>query len=56
MNAAFMSSQPHESGIHALRSGTGGARVTEVCFPVRSALRLMARRERTTIDIKAPAL
>jgi hypothetical protein len=30
MDAAFMSYQEHESVIHALRSGTGGARVTKV--------------------------
>jgi hypothetical protein len=29
MNAAFMSFKPHESGIHAVRSGAGEASVTE---------------------------
>jgi hypothetical protein len=32
MNAAFMSFQPHESGIHAVRSGAGEASVTKVRF------------------------
>jgi len=32
MNAAFMSSQPHESGIHAVWPGAGKASVTEVSF------------------------
>ena len=32
MNAAFMSFQPRESGIHAVRSGAGEASVTEVRF------------------------
>jgi hypothetical protein len=32
LNAAFMSSQPHESGIHAVWSGAGEANVTEVRF------------------------
>jgi hypothetical protein len=32
MNAAFMSFQPHESGIHAVWSGAGEARGTEVRF------------------------
>jgi hypothetical protein len=49
LNAAFMSFEPHESGIHAVWSGAGGASVTEARF--RCALRLVARRERTTIDL-----
>jgi hypothetical protein len=32
MDAAFMSSQPHESGIHAVWSGAGKASVTNVRF------------------------
>jgi hypothetical protein len=32
VNAAFMSFQPHESGIHAVRSVAGEASVTEVRF------------------------
>jgi acyl-coenzyme A synthetase/AMP-(fatty) acid ligase len=32
MNAAFMSSQQHESGIHALRSGARGTGVACVRF------------------------
>jgi hypothetical protein len=36
MNAAFMSFQPHESGIHAVWSGAGGASVTKVPFPVHA--------------------
>jgi hypothetical protein len=32
MDAAFMSFQPHESGIHAVRSGAGEASVTRVRF------------------------
>jgi hypothetical protein len=35
MNAAFMSSQQHERGIHALRSGAGEASVTKVRFRAR---------------------
>jgi hypothetical protein len=52
MNAAFMSFQsfqPHESGIHALWSGSGGVSVTEVRF--RCAPRPAARRERTKINL-----
>ena len=49
MNAAFMSSQPHESGIHAVWSDAGEAGVTEVRF--RRAVRAAARRERTTINL-----
>jgi hypothetical protein len=48
MNAAFMSFQLHECGIHAVRPGAGGASVTKVCF--RCAPRPMARRERTKIN------
>jgi hypothetical protein len=40
MNAAFMSFQPHESGIHAVWFGAGEASVTEVRF--RRAPRLVA--------------
>jgi hypothetical protein len=47
VNAAFMSSQPHESGIHAVWPGAGGVSVTEVRF--RCVLR--ARHERTTINL-----
>jgi hypothetical protein len=36
MNAAFMSSQPHESGIHAVSPGAGEASVTKVRFPARA--------------------
>jgi hypothetical protein len=32
MNAAFMSFQPHETGVHAVWSGAGEASVTEVRF------------------------
>jgi hypothetical protein len=32
MNAAFMSFQPHESGIHAVWLGAGEANVTKVRF------------------------
>jgi hypothetical protein len=32
MNAAFMSSQTHESGTHAVRPGAGEASVTKVRF------------------------
>jgi hypothetical protein len=32
LNAAFMSCQEHESGIHAVWSGAGEASVTEVRF------------------------
>jgi len=36
MNAAFMSFQPHESGIHAVRPGAREAGVTEVRFRARA--------------------
>ena len=49
MNAAFMSSQPHERGIHAVSPGAGEARVTEVRF--RCVSRPVARRERTKINL-----
>jgi hypothetical protein len=35
MDAAFMSFQQHESGIHAVWCGTGGVRVTKVRFHIR---------------------
>jgi hypothetical protein len=35
MDAAFMSLQQHESGIHAVWSGAGEASVTKVRFPAR---------------------
>jgi hypothetical protein len=41
MNAALMLSQLHERGIHTLRSGAGGASVTEARF--RRAPRPVAR-------------
>jgi hypothetical protein len=44
-----MSFQPHESGIHAVWSDAGEASVTEARF--RRALPLVARRERTTINL-----
>src|ERR1700749_3332494 len=47
VNAAFMSFQPHESGIHAGWPGAGEARGAEVRF--RCVLRSAARRERTKI-------
>jgi hypothetical protein len=49
MNAAFMSFQRHEGGIHAVRSGAGEASVTEVRF--RRAPWPAARREWTTINL-----
>jgi hypothetical protein len=49
MNAAFMSFQPHESGIHAVWSGAGEASVTKVRF--RCAQRPVARRGRTTTNL-----
>ena len=48
MNAAFMSFEQHESGIHAVWPGAGGAGGTEVCF--RCVPRPVARREWTTIN------
>ena len=48
VNAAFMSFQPHESGIHAVWSGAGEADVTEVRF--RCTPQPVARRERTKIN------
>jgi hypothetical protein len=55
MNAAFMSFQPpRERGIHAVWSGAGGARGTEVRF--RRAARPVAGRERTTINLTRAAL
>jgi hypothetical protein len=49
VDAAFMSFQPHESGIHAVWSGAGEGSVTGVGF--RGAPRAAARRERTTINL-----
>jgi hypothetical protein len=49
MNAALMSFQPRESGIHAVWTDAGEASVTEVRF--RHVLRLVARRERTKINL-----
>jgi hypothetical protein len=49
MNAAFMSFQPHESGIHALRPVAGEASVTKARF--RCTAQPTARRVRTTITI-----
>ena len=37
MHAAFMSLQPHESGIHAVGPGAGEGSVTKVRFLVRAA-------------------
>jgi hypothetical protein len=37
VNAAFMSYQQHEGGIHAVWLGAGEVSVTEVCFPARTA-------------------
>jgi hypothetical protein len=48
MNAAFMSFQPREGGIHAVWSGAGEGSVTEV--RLGCAQRPAARRERTTIN------
>jgi hypothetical protein len=48
VNAAFMSFQPHESGIHAVWPGAGEASVTEVRF--RCTPRPAARPERTKIN------
>jgi hypothetical protein len=48
VNAAFMSFQLHESGIHAVRPGAGEASVIKVRF--WCAPRPMARRERTMIN------
>jgi hypothetical protein len=48
MNAAFMSYQPHERGIHAVWPGAGEASVTEVRF--WRALWAVAGRERTTVN------
>jgi hypothetical protein len=49
VNAAFMSFQPHEGGIHAVWPGSGEASVTEVRF--RCVLWPVARRERTAINL-----
>ena len=54
VDAAFMSSQPRESGIHSVWSGAGEASVTEVRF--RCAPRPVAGRERTTINSSYAAL
>jgi hypothetical protein len=48
MNAAFMSFQRHEGGIHAVWPGAGEASVTGIRF--QCAPRLMARRERIKIN------
>jgi hypothetical protein len=49
MDAAFMSFQPRESGIHALRSVADEASVTKARF--RCTPGLTARRVRTTINL-----
>jgi hypothetical protein len=49
MNAALMSFQAHESGIHAVWSGAGEVSVTEVRF--RCTPRAVARRGRTRINL-----
>jgi hypothetical protein len=49
VNAAFMSFQPHDSGIHAVWFGAGEASVTEVRF--RCAPQARGERERTTINL-----
>jgi hypothetical protein len=49
VDAAFMSCQLHERGIHAVRPGAGEVSVAEVSF--RSAPQPTARRERTTINL-----
>jgi len=54
MNAAIMSFQPHESGIHAVWRGAGEGCVTKVRF--RCVPRPVARRERTTINSNKAAL
>jgi hypothetical protein len=38
LNAAFMSFEPHESGVHAVWSGAGEASVTKVRSRVRVLL------------------
>jgi hypothetical protein len=49
MNAAFMSFQQHERGIHAVWPGAGEVSVTKVRF--RRVPRPTARREQTTINL-----
>jgi hypothetical protein len=49
LNAVFMSFQPYESGIQALRSGAGEASVMKARF--RCTPKPTARRVRTTITI-----
>ena len=51
MNAAFMSFQPHESGIHAVWSGAGEASVTEVRFRWGTAAGGAARAHQERIKI-----
>jgi hypothetical protein len=48
MDAAFMSLEQHESGIHTLRPGVGGAEVTKVNSAVRVAA-LAASMQRTSL-------
>jgi hypothetical protein len=52
LDAAFMSFQPHERGIHAVWSGADEASVTKVRF--RCEPRPVARRERITINLNCP--
>src|SRR5215469_848430 len=52
MDATSTSLERRERGIHALRSGAGGARVTKARFLL--ALRPVAGRERTTINFSWP--
>jgi hypothetical protein len=56
MNAAFMSFQPHESGIHAVWSGAGGASVTEVRFRCAAAAGGAARADDDQRELAGIAL
>jgi hypothetical protein len=55
MNAAFMSSQPHESGIHAVCSDAGEASVTEVRSRVRERRAAGRPKSLTTIGDHRPS-
>jgi hypothetical protein len=46
-----MSSQPHESGIHAVRSGAGEVSVTEVRFPAGTAAGGKARADHDQLTL-----
>jgi hypothetical protein len=56
VDAAFMSFQPHESGIHAVWPGAGEAGVTEVRFPVHAAAGGEAQADQDQLNLSSIVL